>query len=156
VGGGNSALEEAVALTNFASKVTIVHQFNNFQAFEHAIQEAKKNPKISFIMGSELREIKGNELIEAVMIENLATGKLSEMKTDGVFIFIGYLPNTESLKDIVKTNDRNEIVTDADMRTNIPGVFAAGDCIVKKYRQVTTAVADGTIAALSAMEYLRS
>jgi len=78
------------------------------------------------------------------------------MKTDGVFIFIGYLPNTESLKDIVKTNDRNEIVTDADMRTNIPGVFAAGDCIVKKYRQVTTAVADGTIAALSAMEYLRS
>jgi len=156
VGGGNSALEEAVALTTFASKVTIVHQFNNFQAFEHAIQEAKKNPKISFIMGSELREIKGNEKIEAVIIENLATGKLLEMKTDGVFIFIGYLPNTESLKDIVNTNDRNEIVTDADMRTNIPGVFAAGDCIVKKYRQVTTSVADGTIAALSAMEYLRS
>jgi len=114
VGGGNSALEEAVTLTNFASKVTIVHQFNNFQAFEHAIQEAKKNPKISFIMGSELREIKGNEILEAVMIETLTTGELSEMKTDGVFIFIGYLPNTESLKDVVKTNDRNEIVVDAD------------------------------------------
>ncbi len=143
---------------NLTGNVKTVHltDGSSFQAFEHAIQEAKKNPKISFIMGSELREIKGNELIEAVMIENLATGKLSEMKTDGVFIFIGYLPNTESLKDIVKTNDRNEIITDADMRTNIPGVFAAGDCIVKKYRQVTTAVADGTIAALSAMEYLRS
>jgi thioredoxin reductase (NADPH) len=156
VGGGNSALEEAVTLTNYASKVTIVHQFDHFQAFEHAIQEAKKNPKISFIMESELREFKGNEMLESVIIENLATGKLSEMEIDGVFIFIGYLPNTESLKDVVKMNQRNEIIVDPDMKTTIPGVFAAGDCIVKKYRQVTTAVADGTIAALSAMEYLRS
>ena len=156
VGGGNSALEEAVTLTNYATKVTIVHQFDHFQAFDHAIQEAKKNPKISFIMGSEPREFKGNEILESVIIENMATGELSEMKTDGVFIFIGYLPNTDPLKNIVKTNERNEIVVDADMKTNIPGVFAAGDCIVKKYRQVTTAVADGTISALSAMEYLRS
>ncbi len=156
VGGGNSALEEAVTLTNFASKVTIVHQFNNFQAFEYAIQEAKKNPKISFIMGSELREIKGNGILEAVIIENLATGERSEMKTDGIFIFIGYIPNTESLKNVVKTNERNEIIVDSNMQTNILGVFAAGDCIVKKYRQITTAVADGTIAALSAIEYLRN
>jgi len=156
VGGGNSALEEAVTLTKYASKVTIVHQFDHFQAFEHAIQEAKKDPKISFIMESELREFKGNETLESVIIENLATGELSEMKIDGVFIFVGYLPNTESLKDVVVLNQRNEIIVDPDMKTAIPGVFAAGDCIVKKYRQVTTAVADGTIAALSAMEYLRS
>jgi len=156
IGGGNSALEEAVTLTNYASKVTIVHQFNHFQAFEHAVQEAEKNPKISFIMESEPREFKGNEVLESVVIQNVATGELSEIKTDGVFIFIGYLPNTNALKDIVKTNELNEIIVDADMKTNIPGVFAAGDCIVKKYRQVTTAVADGTIAALSAMEYLKS
>jgi len=156
VGGGNSALEEAVTLTNFASKVTIVHQFDHFQAFEHAIQEAKKNPKINFIMESELREFKGNGALKKVSIENLTTRKLTEMRIDGVFIFIGYLPNTDALKDFVKTNERDEIVVDADMKTNIPGVFAAGDCIVKKYRQVTTAVADGTIAALSAIEYLRS
>ncbi|HUX57256.1 MAG TPA: FAD-dependent oxidoreductase [Bacteroidales bacterium] len=156
VGGGNSALEEAVTLTSYASKVTIVHQFDHFQAFEHAIQKAKKNPKISFIMESELREFKGTEVLEKVSIENLKTGKLTEMRIDGVFIFVGYLPNTDALKDIVKTNDRNEIIVDADMKTNIPGVFAAGDCIVKKYRQVTTAVADGTIAALNAIEYLRS
>jgi len=156
IGGGNSALEEAVTLTSYASKVTIVHQFNHFQAFEHAVQEAEKNPKISFIMESEPRGFKGNEVLESVVIQNVATGELSEIKTDGVFIFIGYLPNTDALKNIVKTNELNEIIVDADMKTNIPGVFAAGDCIVKKYRQVTTAVADGTIAALSAMEYLKS
>jgi len=156
VGGGNSALEEAVTLTNFATKVTIVHQFDHFQAFEHAVLEAKKNPKINFIMESELREFIGNEVLEKVIIEHLATRKLTEMRIDGVFVFVGYLPNTDVLKDIVKTNDRNEIIVDADMKTDIPGVFGAGDCIVKKYRQVTTAVADGTIAALSAMEYLRT
>lgn len=155
VGGGNSALEEAVALTTFATKVTIVHQFDNFQAFEHAIQEAKNNPKIEFIMESELRGFYGNESLEKVTIEHLPTGKISELKTDGTFIFIGYQPNTEDLQNLIQLNTRNEIVVDAAMKTNIPGVFAAGDCINKRYRQVTTAVAEGTIAALSVSEYLR-
>ena len=156
VGGGNSALEEAVTLTNFASKVTIVHQFDHFQAFQHAIQEARDNPKIDFIMESELREFKGNGVLQEISIENLITRKLTEMKIDGVFIFIGYLPNTDSLRDVVNLNEQNEIIVDPDMKNNIPGVFAAGDCIAKKYRQITTAVAEGTIAALSAMEYLRN
>ncbi len=155
VGGGNSALEEAVALTNFARKVTIVHQFDNFQAFEHAVQEAKNNPKIDFIMESELRSFEGNGVLEKVTIEHLPTGKMSEMKIDGVFIFVGYQPNTEIFKGIVNLNERGEIPVDADMKTNLSGVFAAGDCIAKKYRQVTTAVAEGTVAALSAAEYLR-
>ncbi len=155
VGGGNSALEEAVALTRFATKVTIVHQFDQFQAFRHAVEEAEKNSKINFVMESELRGFYGNGSLQKVSIEHLPTGELSELKTDGTFIFIGYRPNTEDLKNVVNLNDRNEIVVDADMKTNIPGVFAAGDCINKRYRQVTTAVADGTIAALSASEYLR-
>ncbi len=155
VGGGNSALEEAVALTRFATKVTIVHQFDQFQAFGHAVEEAEKNSKINFVMESELRGFYGNGSLQKVSIEHLPTGELSELKTDGTFIFIGYQPNTEDLKNVVSLNDRNEIVVDADMKTNIPGVFAAGDCINKRYRQVTTAVADGTIAALSASEYLR-
>ena len=155
VGGGNSALEEAVALTRFATKVTIVHQFDQFQAFRHAVEEAEKNSKINFVMESELRGFYGNGSLQKVSIEHLPTGELSELKTDGTFIFIGYQPNTEDLKNVVSLNDRNEIVVDADMKTNIPGVFAAGDCINKRYRQVTTAVADGTIAALSASEYLR-
>jgi len=156
VGGGNSALEEAVALTKYATKVTIVHQFGHFQAFEHAILEAKANPKIEFIMESELRGFYGNGVLEKVSIEHLPTGKISELKTDGTFIFVGYQPNTESLKDLVQLNERGEIIVDSAMKTSVNGVFAAGDCINKRYRQVTTAVAEGTIAALSAAEFLRN
>lgn len=156
IGGGNSALEEAVALTKYASKVTIVHQFDKFQAFEHAIQEATENPKIEFIMESEPREITGHETVKSIKIEHIPTGTSTELKTDGVFIFIGYVPNTEKLKDSIILNENAEIITDTEMKTNISGVFAAGDSIQKRFRQVTTAVADGTIAALSASAYLRN
>ncbi len=155
VGGGNSALEEAVALTKYATKVTIVHQFDKFQAFEHAIQEAAKNPKIEFVMESELRGFYGNGQLQKVAMEHLPTSKMSELKTDGTFIFVGYQPNTEDLAGLVDLNDRYEIVVDSEMKTNIKGIFAAGDCINKRYRQVTTAVAEGTIAALSVADYLR-
>ena len=156
VGGGNSALEEAVALTSYATKVTIVHQFDHFQAFEHAIQEAKKNPKIEFIMESELRGFYGDEHLEKVAIEHLPTGKRTDLKTDGTFIFVGYQTNTESLDGLGTLNNRREILVDSEKRTNVKGVFAAGDCINKRYRQVTTAVAEGTIAALSTSEFLRN
>ncbi len=156
VGGGNSALEEAITLTSFASKVTIVHQFDHFQAFEHAIEEVKNNPKIEIVLSSELREFKGEEKLQSVVVEHLPTGKQSEIKVDGVFIFIGYIPNTAWLNGAVQKNDNQEIITTPLMETNVGGVFAGGDCIAKKYRQVTTAVADGTIAALSASEYLRN
>ena len=156
VGGGNSALEEAVTLTKYATKVTIVHQFDHFQAFEQAVEEAKQNPRIDFIMESELRGFYGNGVLQKVSIEHLPSGKLIEKTIDGTFIFVGYKPNTETLSNIIKLNDKQEFVVDKDMRTNIPGVFAAGDCVAKKYRQVTTAVADGTIAALSAADYLRN
>jgi thioredoxin reductase (NADPH) len=106
-------------------------------------------------MSSELREFKGDNVLNSVTVENLKTSKISEIKVDGVFIFIGYQPNTEFLKNIVELNDRDEIIVDTNMKTNIRGVFAGGDCIAKKYRQVTTAVAEGTVAALSAAEYLR-
>ncbi|HMN48148.1 MAG TPA: thioredoxin-disulfide reductase [Ignavibacteriaceae bacterium] len=156
VGGGNSALEEAVSLTKYASKLTIVHQFDHFQAFEHYVDEAKKNEKISFIMESKIIEFIGDEKLESVKIQNQATQEITEMKIDGVFIFIGYVPNTESLEGIIELNQWKEIVVDKDMKTNLPGVFAAGDSIQKRYRQVTTAVADGTIAALSAAEYVNN
>ena len=154
VGGGNSALEEAVSLTKYASKVTIVHQFDHFQALEHYIDEAKKNEKINFIMGSKIIEFIGDDKLEFVMIQDQVTNEITKMKIDGVFIFIGYVPNTESLEGLIEINQWKEIVVDKDMQTNLPGVYAAGDSIQKKYRQVTTAVADGTIAALSAIEYI--
>lgn len=154
VGGGNSALEEAVSLTKYASKVTIVHQFDHFQAFEHYVDEAKNNPKISFIMESEITEFAGEDKLEAVKISNKKTGDISEMKIDGVFIFIGYVPNTESLDGLIELNQWKEIIVDKNMKTNVNGVYAAGDSIQKRFRQVTTAVADGTIAALSSAEYV--
>lgn len=156
VGGGNSALEEAVALTNYASHVTIVHQFDHFQAFEHAVREAKNNPKIDFIMESELRGFFGGDSLEKVSIEHLPTGEISELEVEGSFIFVGYQPNTAMFKGMINLNERDEIMVDGNMNTNIEGVFAAGDCIAKKFRQVTTAVADGTVAALSASEYIRT
>ncbi|MFA3784142.1 thioredoxin-disulfide reductase [Melioribacteraceae bacterium 4301-Me] len=154
VGGGNSALEEAVSLTKYASKVTIVHQFDHFQAFEHYVTEAKNNPKINFIMESKIIEFIGDEKLSSVKIQNQRTGDVSEKNVDGVFIFIGYVPNTEMFEGILELNQYKEIIVDKNLATNIPGVFAAGDSIAKRYRQVTTAVGDGTIAALSAAEYL--
>jgi thioredoxin reductase (NADPH) len=154
VGGGNSALEEAVSLTKYANKVTIVHQFDQFQAFENAVDEARQNPKIHYIMESTITAFHGNENLESVDIKNLKSGEIHNFKTNGTFIFIGYLPNTEFLKDKVDLNKWGEIVVKNDMSTDIEGVYAAGDSTVKRYRQVTTAVGDGTVAALAASGYL--
>ncbi len=154
VGGGNSALEEAVSLTKYASKVTIVHQFDHFQAFDYAVEEAKANPKIHFVMESTITAFYGENKLESVDIKNLNTGITGNFKTDGVFIFIGYVPNTEFLQGMVDLNQWNEIVVAPDMATSVPGVYAAGDSIAKRYRQVTTAVGDGTVAALAASNYL--
>lgn len=154
IGGGNSALEEAVSLTKYASKVTVVHQFDHFQAFEHAIEEARSNPKISFLMESVITRFFGNEKLESADIKNLVTGEIKNFKTDGAFIFIGYVPNTEFLKGKVTLNQWGEIIVDSNMATNIEGVYAAGDSTAKKYRQVTTAVGDGTVAALAASSYI--
>jgi len=154
VGGGNSALEEAVSLTKYASKVTIVHQFDHFQAFDYAIEEARSHPKIEFRMESSITAFHGGEKLEGVEITNLRNTTKQNFPIDGVFIFIGYVANTEFLENKIELNKWKEIVVDSDMQTSVKGVFAAGDSIVKRYRQVTTAVADGTIAALSASKYI--
>ncbi len=154
VGGGNSALEEAVSLTKYVTKATIVHQFGHFQAFQYAVDEAGKNDKINFMMESSIVAFHGNEKLESVDIKNLKTGEISNFKTDGVFIFIGYVPNTEFIKGKVELNQWGEIIVSNDMTTNIEGVYAAGDSIAKRYRQITTAIGEATIAAMAVSEYL--
>lgn len=156
VGGGNSALEEAVSLTKYARSVTIVHQFDHFQAFPHAIEEARANPRIRFVMESRIAEFIGGEALERVRIEHIPTKQITDTTIDGVFVFIGYMPNTESLRGKVALTEAGEIVVSGLLETSVAGVFAAGDAITKRFRQITTAVADGTVAALAAMEYLRT
>lgn len=155
VGGGNSALEEAVSLTQYASKVTIIHEFDYFQAQKHVVVEAQKNPKIEYIFNSTISAFYGEKSLKEVKIKNLKTDDEKIVPIDGVFIFIGYVPQSDFFKNEVKTNERGEILTDKNLMTNIPGVFAAGDVIEKRYRQITTAVSDGTIAALNVIEYLQ-
>ncbi len=155
VGGGNSALEEAVSLTQYASKVTIVHEFDYFQAHEHAIEEAKKNDKIHYILNSTISGFYGTQSLEKVTVKNLKTGNETEMPISGTFIFIGYVPQTAFLNKKIELSARGEITTNEDLSTNIEGIFAIGDVREKRYRQVTTATADGTIASLNAIEYLQ-
>jgi thioredoxin reductase (NADPH) len=155
VGGGNTALEEADSLTKYASHVSIIHILDSFQGFQHAQDVARNNPKIDIRMQSRITEFVGDDKLEAVIVENLLTGQHYRLDLDGVFIFIGYEANTDFLKGrCINLNERGEVVVDSAMQTNIPGVFAAGDANAKRYRQITLATADGTIAALSAMEYL--
>jgi len=155
VGGGNSALEEAVSLTQYASKVTVIHQFDHFQATEHAVSVARANKQISFIMESEIQRILGNGKLAGAEIMNMRTQKHSQIWADGIFVFIGYIANTAALPAAIHLNTRGEVITDQAMATNVAGVFAAGDVREKRYRQITTAVADGTIAALAALEFLQ-
>ncbi len=149
IGGGNSAVEESEYITRFADKLTIVHQFDKFTANKQAQDKVLNNPKISVIFDNEPRSFvrSGDKLITE--IENVKSKKRQKLVTDGVFIFIGMKPNIELFRDKLELDKWGYIKTDEDMRTSIPGVYAVGDVISKKYRQITTAVADGTIAAMA-------
>jgi thioredoxin reductase (NADPH) len=149
VGGGNSALEEAVSLSKYATKITVVHQFDHFQAFPAYVEDAQNNEKISFVMETEVKEFAGSERLEKVLLHHKDTGKEEWVNTDGAFIFIGYVPNTDTIKGLVELNKYGEIIVNSDMETSTPGIFAAGDSIAKRYRQVTTAVGEATVAALA-------
>lgn len=157
VGGGNSALEEAVSLTKYATKVTILHEFDHFQAFDHAISAAKENDKIDFIMSSHITDFKGDDKLTQLTYKDLKTNELKTKSIDGVFIFIGYEANTSMLKNTpVNLNERGEVLTNEKLETNLSGVYAAGDNRAVRFRQITTAVADGTISALNALEHINS
>ena len=157
VGGGNSAVEEAIFLTKFASHVTIIHQFDNFQAERVVQEEAFKNEKIDIIWDSEVRKVKGaGHSLTSVVIENLKTKEFSEIDTDGAFIYIGTSPISEIFKSFVKTDELGYIIASEDTKTNMAGVFAAGDIRKKPVRQVVTAASDGAVAGIMAERYLSS
>jgi len=149
IGGGNSAVEESEYLTRFASKLTIVHQFDKLTANKKAQDKILNNPKVSILFENEPRSFtrEGDKIVTE--IENVKTKERQKLVSDGVFIFIGMKPNIDLFRDKLTLDNWGYIKTDEDMKTSIHGVYAVGDVISKKYRQITTAVADGTIAAMA-------
>lgn len=153
IGGGDSAITEAIYLTKFAEHVTVIHRRETLRAAKYLQEKAFANPKISFIWNSTVEEAKGDEILEGLVIKNKLTGEISELKVDGCFVFAGYDPITQIFEGKLEL-EKGYIVTDEEMRTSIPGVFAAGDVRKKTLRQVITAAADGAIASTAAEHYI--
>jgi thioredoxin reductase (NADPH) len=159
VGGGDTAVEEAIFVSKFARAVHLVHRRDELRAAKSIQEKAFANKKIDFIWDSEVIEIKGQGLVSGITIRNIKTGEVTNIEASeedgimGVFVFVGYDPITELFQGVIEM-EHNYIITDVDMRTNIPGVFAAGDVRKKSLRQVVTATADGAIAAVQAEKYV--
>lgn len=159
VGGGDAAVEEAIFLTKFARKVTIIHRRNELRAAKSIQEKAFANPKIAFLWDSVVDEVNGDDVLNKVVVRNVKTGELTSIEAApadgmfGVFGFIGMVPSSKLFEGMIEM-EQGYIITDENMRTNIPGVYAAGDIRVKSLRQVITAAADGAIAAVQAEKYL--
>lgn len=154
VGGGNSALEEALFLTKFASKVIMIRRYDYFKGEKATLDEVQHNPKIEIMYNWDLVNVEGEQFVNKALIKNTKSGEEKEIELSAVFGYIGTDPKTEAFKDYVKLTPQGYIIADENMQTNIKGVYAAGDVREKQFRQITTAVADGTIAALSAEKYI--
>ena len=156
IGGGDSALEEAIFLTKFATRVSIIHRRDQLRASKIMQDRAKANPKIGFIWNTLVEEVLGDEVVQGVRIKNVKNSQTTEMKCDGVFIAIGHDPNTKLFKDQIETDERGYLITRNGTETNVPGVFGAGDVQDHRYRQAITAAGTGCMAAMDAEKYLES
>jgi len=156
VGGGNSAVEEALFLTRYARKVSIVHRRDELRADKILVEKARNHPKIYFFLHSIPEKIIGEKMVSEVVLKDLLAEKTIRVPVQGIFVYIGSNPNTKFLKGIIKLDEKGFILTDEKMTTSVPGIFAAGDARAKSLRQVVTAVSDGATAANSAREYLTS
>ncbi|MBQ3378245.1 MAG: thioredoxin-disulfide reductase [Clostridia bacterium] len=154
VGGGNTALEDALYLSNFASGVTLVHRRDEFRGARHLSRLVLANDKINVMYDTVLTEISGKFNVNAVTAENVKTKEKKELPMDGVFIAVGTVPETGIVKGLITLDEAGYIITDETLKTNIPGIFAAGDIRKKELRQVVTAAADGAIAAHMAGRYI--
>ncbi|MDI3533664.1 MAG: thioredoxin reductase [Thermosediminibacterales bacterium] len=154
VGGGDTAVEEALFLTKFAEKVFVVHRRDQLRATKILQERAFSNKKIEIIWNSVVKRIEGSNKVERVVMENVKTKQEKTVEVDGVFMAIGYTPTSDAIKKIINTDEAGYVITDEEMRTNIRGVYAVGDIRKKPLRQVITAVSDGAVAAVSASKYV--
>jgi thioredoxin reductase (NADPH) len=156
VGGGDSALEEGLFLTRYASSVTIVHRRDSLRASAILQKRAQENPKVSFVWNSVVTEVVGEKKVKAVQLRNIQTGEERLFPTEGVFIFIGHTPNTGLFKGQLEMDALGYIIADAIMQTNVPGVYTAGEVSDSHFRQVVTSAGMGAAAAIQATHFLES
>ncbi len=156
IGGGDTALEEALFLTRFARSVTVVHRRDALRAGAILEKRARSNPKISFLWNTVVDEIRGDEKVQSLLVHNVKTNEKSEIPTQAVFIFVGHSPNVSLIKGQIALDKHGSVKIDDKMATNIPGVFAAGEIADPHYRQVITSAGMGAAAAISATQYLGS
>lgn len=156
IGGGNTALHEALFLTNFAEKVYLIHRRDKFRGEKYLQEKIFKNPKIELVLNSIPKEIIGEEEVQGLKILNLKDNKEQILDLTGIFIFVGYTPKTEIVKNVVELNEQGYIKVDRFLKTSVPYIFAAGDCIDKPYKQIASAVGDGCVAAMSAINYIEN
>ncbi|MCL4386003.1 MAG: thioredoxin-disulfide reductase [Cyanobacteria bacterium] len=154
IGGGNAAIEEALFLTKFASKVYIIHRRDQLRASKAIQDKGFANKKIDFILSSEVVQFNGKERVEEIILKNNKTNKISNLKVDGVFEYVGILPDSQLLNGLVDFDEYGYIITNKNLQTSLPQIFAAGDVRDTPLKQVITAVADGAIAATSVEKYL--
>jgi thioredoxin reductase (NADPH) len=156
VGGGDSALTEALYLTKFVKELTIIHRRDSLRGTKIYQERVFANPKIKLLWNSVIQEIKGDSIVRSALIKNVKTGEVTEISIEGVFLFVGLSPRTQFLKGLVNLNEAGYIVTDENGETSVKGIFAAGDCRKKLLRQVATAVGDGAMVAFAAEKYLEA
>jgi thioredoxin reductase (NADPH) len=154
VGGGDSALEEGIFLTKFASKVRVIHRREQLRAGAVLKHRAEANPKIEFVWNTVVTSINGEDKVRSVTLKNLATGEEQELPTDGVFVYIGHLPNNQLFEGKLAMDKQGYVIADRLMRTSVPGIFAAGEIQDPRFRQVATSVGQGVQAALEAQRFL--
>jgi len=156
VGGGDSALEEALFITRYASSVTIIHRRDELRAGAILQKRAKEHPKINFVWDTVVTEVVGKEKLDVLKLKNVKTGEENTLETDGLFIFIGHTPNTQMFKDQLEMSDLGYIKVNDRMETSVPGVFAAGEAADPHFRQVVTSAGMGAAAAISATRFLEA
>ena len=154
VGGGDTAIQEALYLTRFAKKVTVIHRRDRLRAAKILQERAFANEKIAFAWNCVVESVEGLDLVQEVRLKDVKTGATRELPVNGIFIFAGLTPNTSPFRELVHVDAGGYITVDANMQTSVPGIFAAGDCTAKRLRQVVTACGDGATAAFSAQLYV--
>jgi len=154
IGGGDRAMEEAIFLSGYAKTVYLVHRRAELRASKILVEKAKQIPKINFILGNIVQEIQGENKVEQVLLKNVSTNSQQEISCQGVFVFVGIMPNTAFLKNFLEMNEKGFIITDQDMQSSKEGIFACGDCRKKSLYQVITACGEGAVAADSVHKYL--